>query len=125
MSSSLYQSQIESYEHQDNSDVRHQPFPEFTPEEQVIYADDNRYHQRYVKAVNHVPVQVIMPLLMMLQAAGHRFFQMQQVMEAHGADAVFTVNERRSHLPLDLQMRPKASTKSRYANGRAQNTVGF
>jgi hypothetical protein len=33
LASSLYESQIETYEHRDNSDVRDQPFPELTFEE--------------------------------------------------------------------------------------------
>jgi hypothetical protein len=40
-SPSLYESQIESYEHSDNSDIRDQPFPELMLEEQEIYADDD------------------------------------------------------------------------------------
>jgi len=44
LSSSLYESQIEGYEHRNNSDVRDQPFPELTLEEQEIYAYDDSYH---------------------------------------------------------------------------------
>jgi hypothetical protein len=51
-SSSPYESQIESYEHQDNSYVHDQPFPKLTLEEEEIYADDDGYQQQYVKDDN-------------------------------------------------------------------------
>ena len=62
LSSSLYESQIESYEHQDNSDVRDQPSPELTFEEQEIYANDDGYPQHQVKADNYVSFHVILSL---------------------------------------------------------------
>jgi hypothetical protein len=45
----LQKSQIEGREHQDNADVRHQPFQESMPEEQQIHTDDNEYQRRNVK----------------------------------------------------------------------------
>ena len=57
-SSSLYESQIESYEHQDNSYVHDQPFPKLTLEEEEIYADDDGYQQEYVKEDNYLSFHV-------------------------------------------------------------------
>jgi NAD(P)-dependent dehydrogenase (short-subunit alcohol dehydrogenase family) len=48
-SSSLYESEIKSCEHQDNSYVHDQPFPKLTLEEEEIYADDDAYQQQYVE----------------------------------------------------------------------------
>jgi hypothetical protein len=45
----LHKSQIESREHEDDADIRHEPFPEALPEEQHIYTDDNDYQHRNVK----------------------------------------------------------------------------
>jgi hypothetical protein len=45
----LQKSQVERYEHQDDSNIRHQPFPEPVPEEQDIYTDHDGYHQHYIK----------------------------------------------------------------------------
>jgi hypothetical protein len=72
LSSSLYESPVESYEHQDNSDIRDQPLPELTLEEQEIYADDDGYHQRYVKADNYVSCHVTFVPLLVPQAEGQR-----------------------------------------------------
>jgi hypothetical protein len=62
LSSNLYESQIETYEHQDNSDVRDQPFPELTLEDQEIYADDDGYQQHYVKADNYLSFHMTLSL---------------------------------------------------------------
>jgi hypothetical protein len=43
------ESQVESYEHQDNADIRHQPFPESVSEELEIYTHYDRYHRHHVK----------------------------------------------------------------------------
>ena len=45
----LRESQIERPEHQDNSDVHHQPLPEPVPEEQEVHADHDRYEREHVK----------------------------------------------------------------------------
>ena len=41
--------QIERREHQDNSDVHHQPRPELVPEEQDVHADHDAYQREHVK----------------------------------------------------------------------------
>jgi hypothetical protein len=43
------ESQIESCEHQDNANVRRQPFPESVSEEGEIYASYDGYHRHHVK----------------------------------------------------------------------------
>jgi hypothetical protein len=43
------ESQIESCEHQDNANVRCQPFPESVSEEREIYTDYDGYHCHHVK----------------------------------------------------------------------------
>lgn len=43
------ESQVESGEYQDNSDIHHQPFPDPVSEEQKIYSDDDGYQQHHVK----------------------------------------------------------------------------
>src|SRR6516225_10910741 len=45
----LEEPQIERPEHQDNSDVHHQPLPEPVPEEQDVHADHNGYQREHVK----------------------------------------------------------------------------
>lgn len=45
----LQESEIESYEHQDNSYIHCQPFPEMVSEEQEIHGNYNGYHQHDVK----------------------------------------------------------------------------
>jgi hypothetical protein len=45
----LQEPQIESPEHQDNSDVYYQPRPEVMPEEQDIHADHDGYQREHVK----------------------------------------------------------------------------
>jgi hypothetical protein len=42
-------SQVESREHQDNANIRYQPFPESVSEERDIYTDYDGYHHRHVK----------------------------------------------------------------------------
>jgi hypothetical protein len=54
ISTSLYKSQIETDEHQDNSYVYGQPSPELMPKEQEIDSDHNGYHQYYVKYDDHL-----------------------------------------------------------------------
>src|SRR5262249_54615210 len=48
-SSTLQEPQIERCEHQDYSDVHHQPFPEPVPEEQDVHADNDGYQREHVK----------------------------------------------------------------------------
>jgi hypothetical protein len=48
------ESQIESYEHQDNANIHSQPFPESVPEEHQIYADYDGYHRHHVKHVSYL-----------------------------------------------------------------------
>jgi hypothetical protein len=43
------ESQVESCEHQNNTDIRDQPLPESISEEHDIYADYDGYHGRHVK----------------------------------------------------------------------------
>jgi hypothetical protein len=45
----LQEPQIERREHQDYSDVRHQPLPEPVPEEQDVHADHGGYQREHVK----------------------------------------------------------------------------
>src|SRR6516165_12178171 len=45
----LQKPQIERREHQDNSDVHHQPLPEPVPEEQDVHADHDGYQRERVK----------------------------------------------------------------------------
>jgi hypothetical protein len=42
------ESQVESSEHQDDSNIHCQPFPESVSEEQDIYSDDDGYHRQRV-----------------------------------------------------------------------------
>jgi len=42
-------SKIEAAEHQDDSDIHYQPFPELVSEEREIYTDDNGRHRHHVK----------------------------------------------------------------------------
>ena len=43
------ESQIESREHQDNANVRYQPFPESVSEERDIQTNNDCYHCHHVK----------------------------------------------------------------------------
>jgi hypothetical protein len=43
------ESQVESGEHQDDANVRYQPFPKAISEESKINTDDDGYHQHRVK----------------------------------------------------------------------------
>ena len=43
------ESEVEGCEHQDDSYIHCQPFPELVPEEEDIYSDHNGYQQQYVK----------------------------------------------------------------------------
>jgi hypothetical protein len=45
----LQEPQTECREHQDNSDIYDQPFPEVVPEEQEVYADHDGYQHEHVK----------------------------------------------------------------------------
>jgi hypothetical protein len=46
------ESQIKSCEHQDNANIRRQPFPESVSEEREIYTDYDGYHCHHVKRDN-------------------------------------------------------------------------
>src|SRR5665213_1449128 len=48
-SRTLQENQIERREHQDNSDVYHQPLQEVVPEEQDVHADHDGYQREHVK----------------------------------------------------------------------------
>jgi len=50
----LEESEVESYEHQDNANIHCQPFPESVSEEREIYTDDNGYHRHHVKHVSYL-----------------------------------------------------------------------
>jgi hypothetical protein len=43
------ESEVESYEHQDDTNIHGQPFPEPVSEEQDIYSDYDGYHRHHVK----------------------------------------------------------------------------
>jgi hypothetical protein len=43
------ESQVKSCEHQDNANIRHQPFPEQVSEEREIYSNYNGHHRDWVK----------------------------------------------------------------------------
>jgi hypothetical protein len=43
------ESQVECCEHQDNANIRCQPFPEPVSEERHVYTDDDGYHRHHVK----------------------------------------------------------------------------
>jgi len=45
----LEESQVESSKHQNDADVRDQPFPESVSKEREIYADDDGYHRYHIK----------------------------------------------------------------------------
>jgi len=51
----LQESQVEGYKHQDNTDVRHQPFPGpgSMPKEQYVYTNYKGYHQHNVQHDKH------------------------------------------------------------------------
>lgn len=42
-------SQVECYEHQDYSKIRHEPFPECVSEEENVHTDDDGHHRQHVK----------------------------------------------------------------------------
>jgi hypothetical protein len=42
-------SQIESRKHQDDADIRHQPFPDMVSEEHDVYGDDDGDHRHDAK----------------------------------------------------------------------------
>jgi hypothetical protein len=48
------ESEVESYEHQDNANIHCQPFPESVSEEHEIYTDDDGYHRHHVKHVSYL-----------------------------------------------------------------------
>jgi len=48
------ESEVESYEHQDNANIHCQPFPESVSEEREIYTDDDGYHRHHVKHVSYL-----------------------------------------------------------------------
>jgi hypothetical protein len=47
--SRFQESQVESCEHQDNTNIHYQSFPESVSEEHEIYADYNGCHRHHVK----------------------------------------------------------------------------
>jgi hypothetical protein len=55
------ESQVESCEHHDNANIRHQPFPESVSEEREIYTDCDGCHGHRVKHASypsiHFPTQ--------------------------------------------------------------------
>lgn len=51
----LQESQVERQEHQNDSDVHHQPLPQTVPEEQDIYAEHNRCYREDVKPDGRLP----------------------------------------------------------------------
>jgi hypothetical protein len=48
------ESQVESCEHQDDSNIHYQPFPESVSEEHQIYPDDDGYDRRHKKYDGHL-----------------------------------------------------------------------
>ena len=48
-SRTLQKSKVESCEHQDDTDVHHQPFPKSVSEEHEIYSDYDGYHRHHVE----------------------------------------------------------------------------
>ena len=52
------ESQVESYEHQDNANVYCQPFPESVSEERDIHSDDDGYHCQHVNRDSDLPAQL-------------------------------------------------------------------
>jgi hypothetical protein len=48
-SSTLQESEVESREHQDDSNIHCQPFPESVSEEHKIYTDYDGHHHHHVK----------------------------------------------------------------------------
>src|SRR5580692_13218920 len=62
------ESQIESCEHQDNADIRHQPWPELVSEEQDIDADDDGSHRHHKKDSSHLSPHFCHPLAAPLAA---------------------------------------------------------
>jgi hypothetical protein len=51
---SAEESQVESCEHQDNSNIHYQPFPESVSEETEIYTHYNGYHRHRVKHTRYL-----------------------------------------------------------------------
>ncbi len=48
------ESQVERCEHQDDSNIRYQPFPEAVSEEHDIYTDDDGCHGHHVKYASYL-----------------------------------------------------------------------
>jgi hypothetical protein len=48
------ESQVESYEHQDNADIHYQSFPESVSEEDEIYTHYDGCHRHHVKHVSYL-----------------------------------------------------------------------
>ena len=54
-SRTLQEPQTERREHQDNSDVRYQPLPEMSPEEQNVHDDHDGYQREHVQRDSCLP----------------------------------------------------------------------
>jgi hypothetical protein len=48
------ESEVKSCEHQNNADIRCEPFPELVSEETEIYTDYDGYHRRQIKANSYL-----------------------------------------------------------------------
>jgi hypothetical protein len=53
------ESEVKSYERQDNANVHCQPFPQSVSEEREIYTDYDRYHRHQVKHVSYLSAHLI------------------------------------------------------------------
>jgi len=49
----LQESKVESCEHQNDSNIHYQPFPESVSEKREIYSDYDGYHRHHVKHVRY------------------------------------------------------------------------
>ena len=54
------ESQVESYEHQDNANIHCQPFPESVSEEHEIYTNYDGCHHHHVKHDSYLSAQTKM-----------------------------------------------------------------
>jgi hypothetical protein len=56
------ESKVESSEHQDNSNIHYQPFPESVSEEHEIYADYDGDHRHHVKHDSYLSAHFSLPV---------------------------------------------------------------
>jgi hypothetical protein len=98
----LQESQVESCEHQDNSYIHYQPFPEPVSEEQEIHSNYNGYHQRDVKYQSCLSSHFESPVSKYPTFPGWR-----------------RVDEDNANFPGCLE--PEAPFSKRLARGRRQN----